>query len=442
MRTAGFVFCLLDSRNYPLKGDLRMKVGQLRSTLAAAIIILVMCLFLTVAQASAQETVLYNLDGQYVPYPSGVIFDAAGNLYGSTGDGGKSTQTCFNGQAGCGTIFEVTQSTAGWSGKTVLAFSNAGNDPWPPTSLVFDAAGNLYGTTATGGAYGNGTVFGLTPKTGGGWIGSVLYNFNEKIGDGINPTGLTFDAAGNLFGVSAAGGVYGPGTVFKLTRQPDGTWKESVLHSFKDTDGKYPQPIVVFDASGNVYGTTQQGGADGCGTAFELTPASGGGWIEKVLHNFSNNGKDGCYPNGSLIRDAAGSLYGTTETGGSPRGVGTIFELTPQPGGGWSERLLHVFGASTDGSQPYAGLTSDASGNLYGTTIGGGVNKSGTVFKLTPIIGGTWTETVLYSFCSQSSCADGSIPVAGLTLDAAGHLYGTTWYGGAHNYGTVFEITH
>ena len=200
----------------------------------------------------------------------------------------------------------------------------------PFGGVIFDAAGNLYGTTSQGGAYDSGTVFELTPTAGGGWMENVLYRFGDKIMDGKNPlAGLTFDAAGSLYGTTIFGGAYGGGTVFALTPTAGGSWTEKVLHSFyyNGTDGIEPIGGVIFDAAGSLYGTTDGGGAGG-GIVFEFTPTAGGSWTEKVLHSFHYNGTDGIRPDAGLIFDAAGSLYGTTTQGGA-YDRGTVFELTP-----------------------------------------------------------------------------------------------------------------
>ena len=266
----------------------------------------------------------------------------------------------------------------------------------------------------------------------------VLHSFSGGA-DGTYPYGgLIFDAAGNLYGTTTSGGTSNTGTVFELTPAAGGTWTEKVLHSFSGgTDGIHPYAGLIFDAAGNLYGTTDLGGAYGYGTVFELTPAAGGTWTEKVLHNFNNGGTDGTRPYARLTFDAAGNLYGTTYGGGAYNSYGTVFELTPAAGGTWTEKVLHSFGSGTDGLIPYGGLIFDAAGNLYGTTAYGGTNDLGTVFELTPKAGGGWTEKVLYSFGDGT---DGVSPLAGLIFDAAGNLYGTTQHGGTYNYGTVFEI--
>lgn len=250
-----------------------------------------------------------------------------------------------------------------------------------------------------------------TPTAGGGWTERVLHNFGNGV-DGASPwAGLIIDATGNLYGTTHDGGTYGVGTVFELTPTGGGGWTEKVLHSFNFTDGGGPYGGLVMDAAGNLYGTTYAGGSGGWGTVFELTPTGGGGWTEKVLFSFGDIGGG---PYAGLIFDSAGNLYGTT-IGGGTYGYGRVFELTPTGGGGWTEKVLHSFGIinATDGAGPYAGLIFDSAGNLYGTTYSGPVINGayvGTVFELQPT-GGGWRETVLYSF---SNGTDGSSPYGGL----------------------------
>src|ERR1039458_4539934 len=209
----------------------------------------------------------------------------------------------------------------------------------------------------------------------------VLHSFQNDGADGVDPyAGLIFDGAGNLYGTTWQGGTYGYGTVFELTPTAGGTWTENVLWSFgSGTDGTSPVAGLIFDAVGNLYGTTLQGGTYGYGTVFELTPAAGGTWTEKVLYSFGS-GTDGANPYAVLIFDAAGNLYGTTYFGGSSdAGNGTVFEVSPSAGGVWTEHVLHRFGNGTDGIWPQAGLVFDAVGNLYGTTSVGGTFGWGTV---------------------------------------------------------------
>ncbi|MGA7459437.1 MAG: choice-of-anchor tandem repeat GloVer-containing protein [Candidatus Korobacteraceae bacterium] len=341
-------------------------------------------------------------------------------------------------------------TSGAWTEKVLYSFcaqTNCTDGEGPHAGLIFDAAGNLYGTTLSGGIYGGygaGTVFELTPTAGGGWTEQVLHSFGNGA-DGLTLySGLISDAAGNLYGTTYYGGTYGYGTAFELTPAAGGGWTEGVLHNFTYYDGQQPWAGLIFDAAGNLYGTTYYGGlylacpggASDCGTVFELMPG-GGRWGETILHNFGTGG-DGFSPTAGLILDAAGNLYGTTNGGGTYNQYGgTVFELTPGVGG-WTETLLHSFGNGTDGEAPDGALVFDTAGNLYGTTGGGGTYGGGTVFELTPTVGGGWTEQVLHNF---GNGVDGANPYTGLIFDAAGNLYGTTQSGGNHGAGTVFELT-
>ena len=421
--------------------------------------ILTVTVFLTAPHAIAQQgTVLHSFGGYsgdgFEPLDR-LTFDASGNLYGTTNQGGAN---------GEGVVFELMpQASGGWTEKVLHTFKNDGRDgrnPW--AGLNFDAAGNLYGTTYRGGPYDSGTVFELSPSAIGGWTEKILYNFNYNSKGGSNPTaGVTFDASGNLYGTTSLGGdgscnvvgyLSGCGVAFELLPQAGGSWTEKILHTFTNNtnDGKFPYVGLIFDPSGNLYGTTFQGGVYGFGMVFELTPTTAGKWTEKPLHDFGTN-KDGQTPSyDALTLDASGNLYGATITGGL-YGGGTVFELTPTTGGGWTEKILHNFSNNDNGGNGvYAGVIRDASGNLYGMTgIGGpypklcGEQGCGTVFELTPTPAGTWSEKVLYNFTSTS----GYFSQASLILDASGNLYGTALLGGAYfggNHsaaGTLFKIT-
>jgi uncharacterized repeat protein (TIGR03803 family) len=223
-----------------------------------------------------------------------------------------------------------------------------------------------------------------------------------------------------------------------------GGWTQKELHSFHG-DGAAPMGGVVMDSSGNLYGTTFWGGLYDGGTVFELIPQEDGSWLSKILYSF-NPQSGGHFPVGGLILDESGNLYGTTSQVGSTRFQGgTVFELSPQANGSWKASVLHNFtNTGVDGRDPQATLTRDAAGNIYGTTTYGGAygsgNFGGTVFKLSPQADGTYTETILHSFFENST--DGYAPFYGaLVLDAAGNLYGTTVVGGAYGGGIVFEIT-
>jgi uncharacterized repeat protein (TIGR03803 family) len=356
------------------------------------------------------------------------------------------------------------------SREKVLHSFRGGKDGFQPLSaLVADAAGNLYGSTLQGGGsgcfHGCGTVFELTPSTKGGWAEKILHSFKGG-DDGEAPeSSLVFDGAGNLFGTTVNGGTgrncstrqAGCGTVFKLSPNGDGTWTESLLYSFQGSpDGAYPSGNLVFDAAGTLYGTTQGSGTgagncgiSGCGTVFALTPKSGGGWTETVLYNFQGD-NDGAEPWGGVILDPAGNLYGTTfYGGGSPYctlSCGTVFELK-RVGGRWKETVLYGFLGGGNGDTPLGGVVLDSTGTLYGTLAGGG-NDGGAVFELRHV-GGRWKEHMLYNFCSVNNCADGFGPEAGLAIDQAGNLYGTTLSGGTGkcpaagtSCGTLFKLVH
>jgi len=413
--------------------------------LTAISIIFVAALFMTATLALAQEKILHsfnptNGDGQ-LPN-AGLIFDATGNLYGLTGSGGAYSYY--------GAVFELSSAVGGGWTETLLHSFNNNDGNNPAGTLIFDAVGNLYGTTAQGGPHGGGVVFELAPETGGGWTFSILHAFGNGHDASYPLSALTSDSAGNLFGTTWIGGEYGLGTVFELSPAAGGGWTEKVLHSFGNgNDGQNPISAVILDAAGNLYGTTNGGaGTTLYGTVFELSPTAGGLWQEKIVHAFKNNGKDGMGPVGSLILDAAGNLYGTTEIGGSCENcfvaAGTVFELLPKAGGSWTEEILHNFNPNgVDGQEPNAGLIFDSAGNLYGTTSGGGAHgnsgSGGIVFQLKPAAGGGFTERILHSFGAGT---DGNIPGwSNLIFDASGNLYGTTKTGGTNDAGTVYKIT-
>jgi uncharacterized repeat protein (TIGR03803 family) len=271
------------------------------------------------------------------------------------------------------------------------------------------------------------------------WAGAkfkTLYKFKGGSDGNIPQAGLIFDQAGNLYGTTVGGGAHNnKGTVFQLTPNQNGGWTEHTLYSFCSrtncTDGSQPLAGLVFDQAGNLYGTTEGGGAqNNGGTVFQLTPNQNGEWTESVLYSFCSlrNCTDGEAPRVGLIFDEAGNFYGTAAYGGGHGviGGGTVFQLTPNQNGEWTEHVLHHFCSRTncaDGSQPLAALIFDQAGNLYGTTLYGYYDL-GTVFQLTPNESGGWAEHVLHSFCSRMGCADGLYPSAELSFDQAGNLYG------------------
>jgi uncharacterized repeat protein (TIGR03803 family) len=332
--------------------------------------------------------------------------------------------------------------------------------PFSPQYLIIDSAGNLYGMSSGGGAFGFGTVYKATPK---GAL-TVLHSFNSTDG---NPDGssifpfayanLTRDSKGNIYGAAPLGGVLdtncpaaGCGTVFKLTAGKTGTYTFSMLYS--GPEGQYPQGVTL-DSNGNLYVLGSNGGIEefngccfGAGELFELSPSG----LYSDLYDFDlSNGFDGAAPIGSLVATSSGVFYGITNLGGFVYNIdgaegfsaGLVFEWSQQLG--WSGPVHNFtdtqdngFGVP-DGAYPSAKLTQDKNGNLYGTTMSGGTTGYGTVFK----IGTGSAYSLLYNFCQQANCTDGSYPVGPIILDASGNLYGTTPTGGVSGHGVVFKIT-
>jgi uncharacterized repeat protein (TIGR03803 family) len=330
-------------------------------------------------------------------------------------------------------------ATVAWAASTtklIYSFAGNGDGEYTDTELVMDSAGNLYGTSVQGGTYGGGTVFQVTPAG----VHIVLYDFTGGSDGGEPYKGVTLDAQGNLYGTAVTGGggscEGGCGVVFKLTTS-GGTWTQTVIHTFTGgNDGSGPGSPVAIDKHGNVYGTTPTGGASGMGVIYQLVP-DGGGWKLRVIHTFTGGNDGGGGSASRFLIDAAGSLYGVCTVGGA-NGFGTVYELSPSQGK-WKFTTLYAFKDQPDGALPYGGVISDKAGNLYGTTYYAGVNDLGTVYKLTHS-NGTWAESVLYSFKGGT---DGASPISSLVADAAGNLYGTTSDGGAAacTCGVIFKMT-
>ncbi|HEV2441309.1 MAG TPA: choice-of-anchor tandem repeat GloVer-containing protein [Steroidobacteraceae bacterium] len=377
------------------------------------------------------EQVLHSFAGSDGANPeAGLIMDSSGNLYGTTEGGGS---------VGAGAVFKLAPNGSGGYTESVLySFTASTDGENPQAGLIMDSSGNLYGTTSGGPTNGYSTVFQLTPNGSGGYSESVLHLFSGG-SDGARPqAGLIMNSSGDLFGTTDSGGSIGGGTVFELAPNGGGSYSESILYSFTGgSDGAHPDGALIIDSSGDLYGTTVSGGSGGDGTVFKLAP-NGGGYSESILYRFAG-GSDGAHPDGALIMDSSGDLYGTTPSGGSGSS-GTVFRLAPN-GGGYSESILYSFAGGSDGVNPSGDLFMDGAGNLYDTTAGGGNGNSssvgdGTVFKLAPNGSGGYTESILYSFTGGT---DGTLPDAGLIMDGAGNLYGTT-EGGNGSDGNVFEI--
>jgi uncharacterized repeat protein (TIGR03803 family) len=409
-------------------------------------------MLLSTAAWGSSEAVLYNFcqmsncaDGGGPNGP--LVFDAAGNLYGTTTYGGAAPN-------GGGTVFELSPSQGSWTETVLYSFCSqpsCADGQTPEGALIFDSQGNLYGTTYSGGAYGYGTVFELSPSRSG-WSETVLYSFcsagwpckdasGQAYSDVWPVSGVAMDKFGDLFGRA------GWGSTFELTPSGGG-WTKSDLYFIGDTD----PAGVALDSAGDVYGVAEQGalGPNPGGYVFELSKV--GDWSASVLFGFPKNVKgkfaDGYNPDTTPVFDKAGNLYGTTQyngisvNGGNVVG-GTAYRLTPGKKG-WKFRLLHTFNGKKDGAQPIGPLAVDSAGNIYGTTYAGGTGACqglasycGTVFKIA-LNGSAYSETVLWSFNNT----DGQHPTSGVILDKAGNLYGTTEYGGTGTWanGVVFEV--
>jgi uncharacterized repeat protein (TIGR03803 family) len=405
------------------------------------------CAATTVA-AQAQYKVLYTFGTNGPNDGSGsmgkLLRDGQGNLYGTT---------MLGGSGGSGTVFELSQQAGGaWSEAILYDFcsqSDCSDGAYPEAGLVSDHAGNLYGSTLSGGGILSwGTVFELSPPfaPGAAWTETVLWSFGgTSDGDGCGPRKVVLDAAGNLYGTTTNCGT-GPhpsGTVFELSPDVGGGWSETLLYTFNGTDkinpdGSYPVGGVAFDNAGNIYGTTSFGGKLFGGVVYELSPTSSGPWTESVLHAFSPNGV--YWPLSSVVFDEDGNLYGTVNKGGvnaagcTEYGCGGIFKLTNLRGQ-WLKDSLSFTGLN--GGNPAAGIILDEKRKTaYGTTQYGGTQGNGSVFS----VHGS-KVSVLYNFCSQANCTDGSQALTALTQDGSGNLYGTTSLGGAYNQGVVYEVT-
>jgi hypothetical protein len=453
--------------------------------LAPRLLLLCTLVSTLVSNVSAEwkEKVLYSFQGGGDgAVPTGaIVFDKAGNLYGATNQGGATNCSPIS---SCGTIFQLTPPAKpgdAWTETVLYIFKGKkfNDGEYPQGGLVSDAAGNLYGTTGYGGTGdcvllgitgGCGTVFELSPpqRKGGAWTESILYSFPTSKQGYVAFGDLVFDSAGNLYGATLFGGGHGTtcdifyqycGAIFELSppKTKGGKWKERTLHGFKGgTDGANPNGGLVLDGKGAVYGTAQIGGdlegecnPSGCGTVFQLTPSvkKGAAWTEKILHRFQGN-QDGVNPAAGLTFGNNGDLYGTTLTGGPGGGGGTVFRLTPpsKKSESWKKAVLYGFNGTGGGLDAESPVTFDANGNLYGTTLDSGGIYYGTVFRLKPPRqkDDAWTFNMLYGFQAPP---DGGQPAAGLVFDKSRNLYGTTTQGGSgtgcsfHGCGTVYEVS-
>ncbi len=360
---------------------------------------------------------------------AGPTMDAAGNIYGVVLYGGDGQD---------GTAFKLTKRNGSWTFNTLYTFTGGSDGNGPFANVTIGPDGSVYGTTLFGGGTGCdgegcGTVFKLAPparfcnRTICPWTETVIYRFSDSdTGLSYPYGGVTFDTASNLYGTTAAGGTgdcygQGCGTVYKLTPS-GGNWTESVIYNFTGyEDGGFPMATMTMDQAGNLYGTTYYG------SVFELV-RSGASWSEKTLYTFQN-GADGGYPQAGVVFDNAGNLYGATTmvNGNEPSGV--VYKLTPSSGG-WSFSALYTYKNS---GGIYGNVALDKAGNIYGTAITGGIYQGGSVFKLTNS-GGIWNLTDLHDLQGIGW------PEGNVLLDASGNLYGTAIGGGQYGWGAVWEI--
>jgi uncharacterized repeat protein (TIGR03803 family) len=360
---------------------------------------------------------MYPGSAGYNPWGA-LVADPAGNLYGTTRDGG--TSGC--GGIGCGTIFKLSNTGSGWEYTVIYIFTGGSDGEGPFGKLTLDEQGNLYGTTNGGGlTCGCGTVFELSPGNGV-WTETTLYEFEGGTDGSSSRSNLVFDSSGNLYGTTESGGYFGYGTLFKLIPQPGGSWTERILVNFNlDDRGCFPQGIAI-DSQNNIYGINTRcgiGGMGGGGTSWEF--ANTGAFT--VLHQFQD-GSGGTFPTVGLQVDSGGNVYGATELGGNVTqcansGCGVVYELTPIIGGQWTETVLHTFDGN-DGDIPNGDVTFGPGGDLYGTTEYAGTESCGTLWKVHFTSQGNAVFTSLYTFALGYGP-----PEAGIVFDSKGHGYGT-----------------
>jgi uncharacterized repeat protein (TIGR03803 family) len=368
-------------------------------------------------------------DGEYLD--TDLVIDSAGNLYGSSVQGGDF---------GSGTVFELSPSGSSWTHTVLYSFTGGADGGEPYKGVTLDSKGNIYGTAVTGGSGscegGCGVAFELT-KSGGTWTQAVIHSFTGG-NDGSGPgSGLAIDSHGNLYGMTPTGGAYGLGVVYQVHPETNGQWQLNVLHAFTggDDGSSGSAGRLIFDSAGNLYGVTTVGGAHGDGVVFEITHNQST-WTLLPLYAFRDQ-PDGALPYGGLIFDQAGSLYGTTYYAGV-HDVGTVYKLT-HAHGAWSETVLYSFKGGSDGSSPISTLVMDKSGNLYGTTSDGGTSCAcGVIFKLAPNGNGTYTESVPYRFPGTPGAG---FAYNGMVGDSSGNFYGATTHGGTSNDGAIYKFT-
>jgi uncharacterized repeat protein (TIGR03803 family) len=387
---------------------------------------------LSLATATATTTnVIFSFEedeGEYAD--TDLETDSAGNIYGTT---------VLGGDFGGGTVFQLSPTPNGWLHTVLYSFTGGADGGEPYKGVTLDREGNLYGSAVTGGSGncegGCGVVYKLT-NSGGTWTQTVIHAFTGG-DDGSGPGArVTVDRAGNIYGMAPTGGAHGLGTIYKIHRAPGGVQTFNVIHAFTGgTDGATGSAGRMVLRHGRLFGAATAGGAYGSGVVFVLTPTEGGEWDFRTIYSFQGQ-PDASFPYGALLFDRSDNIYGTTYYGGA-NGIGAVYKLSPRPVGEWAEEVIYSFAEGTDGNSPISNLVFDAAGNLYGTTSEGGLG-SGTIFKLSPVGGGKWTETVVHAF---EGPPDGAFAYNGMVVDGFGNFYGATVHGGNDDDGCVYKFT-
>src|SRR5213080_4600449 len=386
---------------------------------------------LSLATAAATTTnVIFSFEedeGEYAD--TDLETDSAGNIYGTT---------VLGGDFGSGTVFKLSRTPTGWVHTVLYSFTSGADGGEPYKGVTVDREGNLYGTAVTGGSGscegGCGVVYKLT-NSGGTWTQTVIHAFTGG-DDGSGPGArVTVDPHGNVYGMTPTGGAFGLGTIYQLHPGANGNYTFKVIHSFTGgVDGSSGSAGKMILRNGHLYGAATTGGAFGSGTVFELRPTQAGEWDFKTLYSFQGQ-PDGVFPYGALLFDRSGNIFGTTYYGGV-NGLGAVYQLAPRPIGEWRERVLYSFAGGGDGNSPISHLNFDSVGNLYGTTSEGGLG-SGTIFKLTRGPNGSWVESLPHLFQGPP---DAAFPYSGM-INRAGSFYGATTHGGDNDDGAIYKFT-